>query len=230
MMRDTAKTVFITRELSAGSLFRTQLEADGYVVTGRSLVAFRPELFPALPAAEWIFFYSKKAVRFFFEGLRAAGLALPADTRLAALGPGTGAVLRAERGVVDFQGSGDPADTARDFLKVAVGQRVLFPRAAHSRRSVQEALQDNIKAIDLVVYQNEPVRGLARIRAAILVFTSPLNAEAYFAEHRLRPGQKTVAIGRTTASALQQLQVPVDALAEEPSEEGLAAAVQTLCS
>ncbi|MCW5924880.1 MAG: hypothetical protein KIS77_21350, partial [Saprospiraceae bacterium] len=60
---------FITRALSASSEFKKQLEAAGWQVEGRSLVALSPLPFEEAPASEWVFFSSQNAVRFFFQQL-----------------------------------------------------------------------------------------------------------------------------------------------------------------
>ena len=59
----------------------------------------------------------------------------------------------------------------------------------------------------------------------ILVFTSPLHAEAYFYHHDLLPGQRIVAIGNTTADALRQLGFYECKTAKAPNEQALANAV-----
>jgi uroporphyrinogen-III synthase len=56
----------------------------------------------------------------------------------------------------------------------------------------------------------------------VLVFTSPMNGEAYFGLHALLAGQRVVAIGPTTAEALKQFD---PAVATSPTEEALARAV-----
>lgn len=218
-------SVFITRPLLPDSPFRRLLEAAGCRVSGRSLIRFTGRSFGPLPAVDWVFFYSKKAVRYFFLGLEERREQLPAPVRIAALGPGTGEALR-ERGLaVDFTGDGEPAATAAAFLAAAAGQRVLFPRAAHSRRSVQERLAGRLTDIDLVVYDNEPLTDLQLPAADIWVFTSPLNARAFFAEKKWEPRWQAVAIGRTTAEALRSLGLASVVVAEAPSEDGMAEAV-----
>jgi len=54
------------------------------------------------------------------------------------------------------------------------------------------------------------------------VFTSPLNAQAYFARYALLEGQKVVAIGRTTAQAIADLGISNVITAPTPTEEVLA--------
>lgn len=217
--------IFISRELKEDSTFRTRLEAIGAEVIGQSLIEFAPAAFEYIPPCDWIFFYSKKAVRFFFEGLEGG---LPAGVKWAALGKGTAAAL-ASRGITpDFIGAGEPEGVAEAFAREAAGQRVLFPQARQSRQSVQQLLGGALQAVSLVVYDNRPRQSFDIPFCRALVFTSPLNAEAYFGKYTLQPGQSVVAIGRTTAEALRRLGVEEVAVAEEPSEEGLAEVVVSL--
>lgn len=217
--------VFISRELKADSIFRTRLEAIGAEVIGQSLIEFAPVVFHGIPPCDWIFFYSKKAVCFFFEGL---GEKLLSEIKWAALGRGTAAALSARGITPGFIGTGEPEGVAEAFAIEAAGQRVLFPQARQSRQSVQQLLGDKIQPVSLVVYDNQPRRSFDIPFCRVLVFTSPLNAEAYFGKYTLQPGQSAVAIGETTAATLRRLDVAEVAVAEEPSEEGLAEVVISL--
>lgn len=214
------QTVFITREQGPASPFSRRLEAAGWRVRGQSLLQHEAVPFTDVPDCDWTFFYSPRAVRFFLEQLTDRPV-----VRWAAIGPGTAKALEARGIVPDFVGDGDPDATAAAFLPLAAGQRVLFPRARHSRQSVQRALGDEIISLDLIVYDNRPKADFEAPPCRVLVFTSPLNARAYFGRYPLREGQRVVAIGPSTAVTLSDLGVIFDAVAAEPSEEGLAAAV-----
>ncbi len=219
-------TVFISRELSADSAFRQILQAAGWQLTGFSLIEFEAVPFAELPEADWLFFYSPRAVRFFRKGIE-----LPARPayRIAAVGPGTARAL-AQAGIpVDFAGTGVPEETAAAFARTAEGQRVVFPQARNSRQSVQRLLAGRIQAIPLVVYENFPRQEFPQPNARVLVFTSPMNVRAYCSRYPFRPGQGLVAIGQPTAEAIRA-QGREPAVADEPSEEGLARAVLNLGS
>ena len=217
--------IFISRELKEDSVFSTRIEAAGAEVAGQSLIEFAPVAFDVVPPCEWIFFYSKKAVRFFFEGLPGEA---PADVLWAALGRGTAGALL-ERGIApDFIGTGAPEGVAVAFAQEAAGLRVLFPQALHSRQSIQQLLEGKIQAASLVVYDNRPRQAFDISFCQVLVFTSPLNAEAYFGKYTLEKEQQVVAIGETTAAALHRLGVREVIVAAEPSEEGLAAVAISL--
>ena len=220
------QAAFISRELTEDSPFRQQLEKAGWKSSGQSLIHFKAVPFERVPETDWIFFYSKRAVRYFFEQLPSSS---EEGIKAAAIGPGTAGHLRQYGVEPRFVGNGDPEETAYAFVREAEGQRVLFPQARRSRQSVQQALGQRIQAQPLVVYDNRPLRDVPLSRAQVLVFTSPLNVEAYFCQHQLLAGQQTVAIGQPTAEALGALDV-APKIAAAPDEEALAKAVLKLAS
>ena len=177
-----------------------------------------------VPASDWIFFSSKKAVHYFFDQSAPAGL-----PRLAAIGPGTAAALAAASGrAIEFSGNGDPGTTATLFAAQADGQTVLFPGAQKSRRSIQRLLEGRIHVLDLPVYKSTPLTNPPQIDADVLVWTSPLNALSYFSHHDLLPGQRLIAIGEPTAEQLRGMGYAQIICAEMTSEDSLVAAVLSL--
>jgi len=220
-------TVFISRELPLDATFLLLLQAEGWQVAGQSLVQLSPLPFSALPAADWAFLSSQNAVRFFFQQMEKESLVWP-DLRWAALGEATAKVLAAYAGSLDFVGSGDPKSTAAAFQRLAAGSTVLFPGARHSLQSVQRLLGDTMQGIHLEVYDNRPVADPAQRHESVLVFTSPLNAGAYFSRHSLQPGQQVVAIGATTTATLQKMGITTVITAAAPTEMALASAVLAL--
>ncbi len=219
------KNVFISRNLDEDSGFASQLQAAGWQVRGLSLVTLTALPFDEIPEVDWIFFASKNAVRFFFE---TGGGGYAAGVSWAALGPATARELLRYTCRVDFTGSGDPVTTADAFRPLAQGKKVLFPAARHSQRSVPELLGDDITALHLVVYDNAPLPDPPRLEEKVLVFTSPMNARAYFTRHLLLIHQRVVAIGQTTAATLAALGITGVLVAEESTESALARTVLAL--
>lgn len=86
-------------------------------------------------------------------------------------------------------------------------------------------LAPDYECLHFPIYDNRPLANPPHSKADVLVFTSPLNAEAYFSKHPLEPGQQVVAIGDTTGAALRQLGIAGISVAAQPSERGLADAV-----
>lgn len=218
------KKIFISRQLDEDDVFYKTLTINGFEVHGESLLAFKPVPFAAWPPTDWVFFYSKTAANFFLANVGQSALA---GLKLAALGPGTAKFLSGNGHTPHFVGDGDPPRTAANFLKLAGGCQVLFPRARESRQSVQRLLGDRIIALDLVVYENSPRVAFSLPKCQVLVFTSPMNAQVFFAKYKWK-GEKVVAMGNTTAAALRSLGVGTVFTAEKPSEEALAKLVQLL--
>ncbi len=188
---------------------------------GESLIEFKSLPFTPPSSTDWVFFYSKQAVLYFVEALKK----MPILPRLATMGSGTAAALEGYGFEVDFRGSGRPEAVAEAFGQLAEGQRVLFPRAKQARRSVQRLLEAIIEVLDLPVYQNTIREQLELPVCQHLVFTSPLNVQAYFAKYALQRGQEVYAIGGTTAAALLEWGVEKMQVAKLAEEAALAALV-----
>jgi len=216
-----AKTVFISRELSQHSPFRQRLQAAGWRVEGGSLLVFEPVAIGALPACDWVFFYSKRAADCFFQQMSPAKYE---GVKFGAIGPGTAEKIRSYGLQPDFSGSGRPEEAAAAFAELARGERVLFPQARRSRQSVQRLLGSAVEALSLVVYDNRPRAEIELQRASVLVFTSPMNARAYLDLFRLLSGQRAVAIGEPTAEVLRAFGISPK-VAAAPTEEAMAEAV-----
>ena len=117
-----------------------------------------------------------------------------------------------------------------NFLHIAKNQRILFPQAKKSRQSVQKVAGNRILSQSLLVYNNKPKIDCNMISRNLLVFTSPLNAEAYFHQNTLLPHQKIVAIGDTTANALKKMGYREIVIAGQPSERSMANSVLQLAN
>lgn len=218
---------FISRTLSPDSEFSRLLRARGWQVHGQALVTLEPLPFAEVPECNWIFFASKNAVRFFFRQVTEKQIPLP-EMKWAALGEATAEALAQHVPAIDFTGNGEPEAAARAFQQQAAAPetvRVLFPAAWHSMKSVAGYLSGNFQILHLEVYDNQPVQNPALRSDDVLVFTSPMNAGAYFAHRLLLPGQQVVAIGATTAEALKRLGIQEVTVATEPTERSLAETV-----
>lgn len=220
-------TVFITRDLAPDSVFKTTLTAKGWTVLGESLVALQPKSFTELPSgAQWCFFYSKNGVEFFFKNIELQQIIVPSYMRWAAIGEGTAKVLYRYTQKVDFVGFGEPDDTAIAFLKHAKGQEVVFVQAEKSQQSIEIRLQAEIVKHSLLVYYNEIKQNFVLPTTDVVVFTSPLNVEAYLkALNGRKYSQKTVSIGETTARKLDFWGVSGYKIAPQPNELSLAETV-----
>ena len=223
--RKIASKVFISRELPTSSYFRRVLEKHDIEVEARSLIRTVPVMTILnsyiLQNIDWVFFTSKNAVEYFFQ-LKPH---FPRPVKFGVMGSGSEDMLRRNGHFADYVGdSVDTQEVALDFAKIADGTTVLFPGAENPMRSIHKALSAETKVIDLPVYETmieEEVNGTS---ADILVFTSPSNAEAYFADNLLENHQRVIAIGKSTGKKLEELNIN-HTLPFSPDEVGLAEAV-----
>lgn len=218
-------SVFITRELSAQSYFRKALEKHKIKIEDRSLIRTVPVItrFDSyiLKHVDWIFFSSKNAVEYFFQ----LNPALPKDVKFGVMGSGSEEMLRRKGYFTAYVGeSNDTSEVAAEFAALANGSTVLFPGAEGSLRSIQQALSAETKVIDLPIYETVMEEDVEASGAEVLVFTSPSNVDAYFAENLLDPYQKVVAIGKSTGRKFDEMGVKYT-LPFSPDEVGLAEAV-----
>ncbi len=168
------KTVFITRHLTESSIFKKQLEHAGLKVYGKSLIQFSAVPFYEIPKVDWIFFYSKNGVKYFFERVEQSDLKIAENVKWAAIGPETAKALASEYREPDFIGSGNGEQTAFSFVKIAKGQKVLFPQAESSLQSIQQSLEKEIIAIDLDCLQKRLQRKIQIFHRVILLHLQAL--------------------------------------------------------
>jgi len=199
-------------------------------IIGQSLIHFKPILFTDIPKADWAFFYSKKGVYFFMEQVQKLPKLQKEISHLkwAVMGKGTANALAKYNYQPSFIGSGHPTTTAAQFQKVATNKKVLFIRAKTSKKSVQQLLAKTIKVSDLVIYDNQIKEDFTIPYCEYLVFTSPLNAIAYYQKYAIDRRQNVVAIGNTTAKALVKLGIQKIMVADKPTEKEMAKKVLEL--
>jgi hydroxymethylbilane synthase len=216
--------VFISRDISATSYFRKALEKHKIEIEARSLIRTVPVITKfdsyILKNIDWVFFTSKNAVEYFFK----LGPQFPKKIKFGVMGSGSEDMLRRNGHFADYVGeSNDTAEVAEDFAALANGTVILFPGADSPMRSIQQGLSAETKIIDLPVYETV-LEEVEPSGADVLVFTSPSNVEAYFADNLLEPGQKVIAIGKSTGKKFDEMGVKYT-LPFSPDEVGLAEAV-----
>lgn len=220
--------IFITRKLPQNSILVTHLRDADVKIWGCSLIELSSIHFNDFPKSDWIFFYSKNGVRYFFEQLSASQRGQVMNAKIAAMGNGTATSLRSFNQTVDFVGNGSPSTIAEQFLeKLFAHNKVLFVRAKHSVKSIQSLLDGKVQVMDLVVYNNEPKTQLDIGQADVLFFTSPLNVKAYYTNYPVDQKQIVMAIGATTANALYEMGVSQVTVADQPSEMGILNCIST---
>jgi hydroxymethylbilane synthase len=223
--RKFPKSVFISRELSEYSYLRKSLTKHNIQIEDRSLIRTVPTIHKLdsyiLKHIDWIFFSSKNGIEYFLE----LEPLLPKDVKFGVVGRGSEDFLKNLGKSVSFVGeSSDTAEVAKEFAEIANGQTILFPVAKDSLRSVQKELSEDTKIIELVIYETILEDNVMQSFSDVLVFTSPSNVEAYFAENLLEPGQQVVSIGKSTGQKFDEMGVKY-ILPASPDEIGLAEVV-----
>ncbi len=206
LLNPERKTVFISRKLNPDSYMYKALVAKRHIFASGSLVEFSPVPFDNLPITDWVFFSSRNAAYYFFS----QNPTLSPNAKIAALGGGTAQAIREMGYAVDFIGHHtDTEAVAQQFLAAANNNNtttvsVLFPQAAQSLQNVQKSLENKIIAHNVVVYDNKITGNFILPACEIVIFTSPLNVQAYCQKYPLLRTQKLVAIGKTTGKALEK--------------------------
>lgn len=215
------KRLFISRTLKPDSPVRAFAKKWQLDLRAESLIEFTPVQFGKLPPCDWLFFYSKNGVRYFMRELQERGQKV--EHPIAVLGLGTLNALKEFGKSADFAGNGRPEEVAAAFKKLAAGQQVLFIRAQQSRRSIQQLLQDDLIVKELIVYANEIRLPAHDFQADYLLFTSPMNVEAYAQKYDFDAAAGIIAIGQTTASKLRSLGAERVQVAARPDEAAMLA-------
>jgi uroporphyrinogen-III synthase len=234
--------VLVTRPRERAEELCFLLEDEGAEVLSVPLLELRPpeDPRPLASAAEhiqryrWVVFASPSAVEALMEALREAGtLDRLARVKVAAVGPrttrtaqGFGLDVAAE----PEEGTGAALfDLIKDSLQP--GDEVLLPAAEEGRRELEDGLREvGVLVTRVTAYRSTPAplrdEALALLEASppdVALFASPRTAEAFLESvGRERLGAaRVVAIGPTTASALERLGLPAATVAERPTSEAL---------
>ncbi|MEM8585968.1 MAG: uroporphyrinogen-III synthase [Bacteroidota bacterium] len=218
--------LFISRSLTADSPIRSWCQSKKVDLVDLSLVKFsRPDriIWPE-DDFEWVFFYSSRAVSFFLEQFQGD----LTNIQFACFGQGTAESLLAAGHSPSFIGNGDFRQVADDFASVASGQKVLFPQARNSRRTVSRHIGDRILATEVVVYENEAKAIAFEQSFKYLLFTSPLNVMAFCDKNFIDPFTHVIAIGPSTEAALVSRGFEEPLVAAEPSEAAMLVLLQQL--
>ncbi len=223
--RNLPSKVFITRDIGEHSYFRKALEKHQVEIEARSLIRTFPIVNHIDPFfikhVDWIVFSSRNSVEYFFK----LEPVLPKKVKFAVVGRGSEDSLRKCGHLADFVGEGgDIEDVAKELALIVNDTTVLFPRAQDSLLTMQKFLSAATKIVDLPIYETVIEEEVDRSSADVLIFTSPSNVDAYFAENLLEPGQQVIAIGNSTGKKFEAMGLSFT-LPYSPDEIGLAEAV-----
>ena len=155
------KRIVVTRAREQASALSERLRALGAEPIEYPVIAFAPPVDPrplddaiaALGRYDWIIFTSANGVRYFWEGLAAAGMSSTAleGLRIGAIGPATAEAL-AQAGVApSFVPSEFVAEAVVEQIGDVAGARILLPRADIAREALADGLQARGAVVDQVV-------------------------------------------------------------------------------
>ncbi len=246
----SGRCVVVTRAEAAGGPLGARLTAHGAFVCHWPVVRILPPADPgplekalaSLGRYDWIVFSSPRAVYAVAGGVDR----FPDGLRVAAVGDSTAESLRGAKWPVDvtpkqFGGEGLVAAFAEHDL--AHGTRILFPAGSIARSTIPDGLTALGAQVDRVVaYETTPssldkrvcVEDIESGRVDAVTFASPsavvglqrvLGTDTF---GRMLERSLTVAIGPTTAEALEQMGVSPTAVAHSSTLDGLVDAVVTV--
>ena len=194
----------------------------GYEVLHESLIKISQIRFTHTPPTKWIFFSSGNAIKHFF----AQQPEVNPDVKYGVMSSVSAEYLAEFNKKADFIGQGvDVTQIAKDFAEFIKDDTVLFPQAIDSLQTIQRQLSFTNICHNLFVYKTSLRVDFEIPPTALLVFTSPSNAQAYFEKYKLVKDQKVVAIGSTTHSKLKNYGVKNIGLPSSFDEAGLLAAI-----
>src|ERR1051325_4417626 len=221
-------SIFISRDEKKNDFFKTCLKENGYKVCCQSLIEIKQIPFKSFPKTDWIFFSSKNAVKHFFEQNPKVN-----GVKIGAVSKSTLEEIRKYGKQAEFIGTADDTRiTAKKFASLVGKKKVLFPQSKDSLRTIQRQLKKE-QMFDLVVYETIkkiPESGIRNPEFDILIFTSPSNAESFFEKNKITSGQKVIAMGDATASALKKYKIKVSAQPLSFDDLGLVQSVFGLSS
>ena len=229
----TGRTIAVTRARPQASALAARLRELGASVVEAPAIRIEPieTALPEIAGFDLLCLTSPNGVRRLFELVRdARSLAGP---RIAAIGPGTAAALRAhgiEADVVPERSVAEGLVTALEGIDV---KRALIVRGEDGRDVLPDALRERGAAVDILpVYRTVPEPLSTEQRAAALaaddlVFASGSAARAFHAAAGTLAGPRIVSIGPATSEAIRALGFEPALEAADHTPDGLVAALLT---
>ena len=238
------RTVVVTRAShQAGSLAASLRECGATVVVAPALAVVPPldggqpldDALLRLEQYSWVAFTSSNAVAATFARADRRGVRRRfARIRTAAVGSSTAARVEAEIGrpVNLVPEQSDAAGLAAAFPDPRADDWCFVPQSAQARPELVDGLRTrgwNVDAVNAyrIVTPTLSDHLIADVSGAdAVVFASPSAVHGHLSQIGGGPVDgKVICIGRTTAAACADADVPISAVAPRPSDEGLVAAV-----
>lgn len=209
------ESIFISSDIDQQNYLIRALEAQQSTVQYHTFIQFSSLDFELPNNINWIFFSSKNGVKFFFDNIK--DNTLLNSVKLAAVNQGTAQAIQENGLNVSFIGAGsDLKIISENFDKMASG-KIIFVQAKNSLRSIQKGIQKNKDFETIIAYKNEAKMEIEKRHESSLIFTSPLNVEAYVKHHKLDSNQQIISIGNSTTNKLIELGIYQYKTAFEPT-------------
>ena len=219
------KTILITRSITDSSPINS-LRSEGYSIIGESFLKFEPVPFDTWDrSADMVLFYSQRGVQFSCSDQ--SFLDYCSQVKIATFGTVTAEYLSKNFGLKpNVIGTGDP-EKLKEQLELENPKKILFVQGQQSLRRLQTDDSWRIPYSELVTYKS--IDRIVHLSSPpdILVFTSPLNVEHYFAQYDVEETQSIWSIGPTTAASIRQYSSQTIHLSDQPTEASLAEAIKT---
>jgi uroporphyrinogen III methyltransferase/synthase len=223
-------TVAVTRARAQASGLAATLQGLGAEVVEAPAIRIVPldGAAPQLAGYDLVCLTSPNGVRLLFDRLGSAGLDARAlaGARVAAIGPGTAAALRARGVIADVVPDRFVAEALVEALGDAPVRRALVARAAEARDVLPDALRARGAEVDVVaLYETvaEPLSDAqleAVARADYVTFTSSSTVR-FLLRAGGRPAGRVVSIGPVTSETLREHGLEPHVEAERHDIEGL---------
>jgi uroporphyrinogen III methyltransferase/synthase len=225
------RTVAVTRARAQASARAARLRRLGARVVEAPAIRIEPlpaEL-PDLRSYDLLCLTSPNGVERLFELVRdARSLAGP---RIAVIGPGTAAALRAHGVEPDVVPRRSVAEALAEALEGLDVRRALIARAEEGRDVLPDALRARGAAVDLLALYRTVAEPLdqaeraAALAADFATFTSASSARFFHAAAGTLEGPRLVSIGPATSAALRELGYEPAVEAADHTPDGLVAAL-----
>lgn len=199
-MMSKSSDIFISRKLEEDSILLDFFKSKKLSFLDQSLIEFSPVRFDR-PWSEWLFFYSKKGVKYYFDQQPPQRMR---SHKLACFGPGTASYLLNNYGFMpDFVGTGEKDSTTLGLLNSAANESVCFVVGRQSLRSVQAMLGEKMEWTEICVYNNTlaVTPALGTYKTAII--TSPMNYESFVANGG--SADLIISIGASTSRKIKEI-------------------------
>ncbi|NNE26146.1 MAG: hypothetical protein HKN09_04835, partial [Saprospiraceae bacterium] len=164
---------------------------------------------------EWIFFYSKNGIKYFFKQQ-----AFNTYIRYGVMGSGSAAYFeRVTKHQPNYIAS-KPGSELLGELDTLLGDSVMWIPQGTESLNFLENLSSTKNHYPLKVYQNTKIKNFDISGCSHLAFTSPLNAQTYFEKYNYN-GEIIFAIGATTAGHILSLIQRMPYFPDEPGIQNL---------